>query len=85
MCFYGVKSVYGKGNYLKDTILPLYSITGQQTINMGVCGAGPDTTHNTIALIEKNYIQKVIICWPELLDKCSYNGAEINSGEKPYF
>ena len=57
--------VYGKGNYVKDTIHQYAKITGQQTINMGVCGAGPTRSHrNTIALIEKNYIKKVIICWP---------------------
>ena len=86
--FMGCSHVYGKGNYLKDTIPSLYSkLSGIPTINMGVCGSGPDTIHhNTIALIEKNYIpKKVIICWPEISRQMFYNGAEINSGEKPLF
>ena len=39
---------------------------------MGVCGAGPDTIHhNTIALIEKNYIlKKLLYVGLSLLDKC---------------
>ena len=84
----GCSHVYGKGNYLKDTIPSLYSkLSGIPTINMGVCGSGPDTIHhNTIALIEKNYIpKKVIICWPEISRQMFYNGDEMNSGEKPLF
>lgn len=86
--FLGCSNVYGKGNYVKDTIPSQYAkITGQQTINMGVCGAGPDTIHhNTIALIEKNYIpKKVIICWPEPTRQMWYTGDDIGSGAKPVF
>lgn len=86
--FLGCSNVYGKGNYEKDTIPSQYAkITGQQIINMGVCGAGPDTIHhNTIALIEKNYIpKKVIICWPEPTRQMWYTGDDIGSGAEPIF
>ena len=86
--FLGCSHVYGKANYVKDTIPSLYSKkSGLPTINMGVCGAGPDTIHhNTIALLEKNYLpKKVIICWPELSRQMFYQGHEMSSGEKPLF
>ena len=83
----GCSHVYGKGNYLKDTIPSQYAkITGQQTINMGVCGAGPDTIHhNTIALIEKNYIPKGNNMFEISTRQMWYTGDEIGSGENLIF
>ena len=86
--FFGCSNIYGKGNYTNDTIPSLYAkISGLPTINMGICGAGPDAiNHNTIALIEKNYIpKKVVICWPEITRQMYYNGDDISSGKAPTF
>ena len=86
--FLGCSHVYGKGNYTKDTIPSLYSdVSNLPTINMGICGAGPDViNHNTVALIEKNYLpKKVIICWPEMTRQMYYRGDDISSGVRPNF
>ena len=55
---------------------------------MGVCGA--DARHNyvnTIALIEKNYNipKKLLYVGYQTLDRSSYTGDDIGSGEKCLF
>jgi len=84
--FLGCSHVYGMSNTIENTIPYLCSkISGNTSINMGICGGGPETVyHNTFALIEKSYIPKcVVILWPEYTRLLYYKGNEIGSSESP--